>query len=168
MAKKKTDKPIKEDEISVAERTALRYTESEKTLKEFMTDRSVLETLREFYRLIEERNRSLDEAVRAIKSELQRSEHGRMVLEGIGAQKRWKRYYDAEFLSEHLPGNQASMILTEKIVHEINLPLLEQLLRQGEIDNTVVREAYHEEEQSPAVLPGTPKEWSLPPLPVDQ
>ena len=166
MAKKK--RIATEAQESVAQRTAHRYRVAENELQEFMKDASVMELLKEFYQLIEKRNTTLDEALRAIKSEVQRSDQKRLVIEGLGAQKKYRTYYDTDFLSEHLPVKQAEMILTEKTVFELNEPLLQQLVRQGEIDNTVVREAYREEEQNPANVPGTPKPWSMPPLPIEE
>jgi hypothetical protein len=160
-AEKTTEKPE-----SLAERSVKKYKEAEDELKNFMKDEEYKGVLQAFYQLVEERNVALDEAVRSVKSELQRSDQPKLIIGGIGAQKRMKRYYDTNFLAEHLPVKQAELILTEKIVYELNEPMLEQLARQGEVDNDVVREAYHEEPQNPAALPGTPKPYDVPPIPI--
>jgi len=152
---------------SMAETSAKRYKAAEAELEGFMKDPNVRETLAELYELVQERNATLDEAIRNIKSELQRSDQAQLVFEGLGAQKRHKRWYDAGFLAEHLPHNQAQLVLTSHLEWELNQTLLEQLLRQGEVDTEVVRQAYHDEPDSPAVLPGTPKPFTLPPLPTD-
>ena len=151
---------------TVAQKATKKFWQIEEELKTFMKDAAIYPILQEFHALVISRNEALDEAVRNVKSELQRSDNDKLVVEGIGAQKRTKVYYDVEFLAEHLPMKQAQLVLTEKLVHELNQPLLEQLLRQGEIDNGIVRDAYHEEAQNPASLPGTPKPWTIPPLPV--
>jgi hypothetical protein len=106
--------------------------------------------------------------MRAIKSQLQRSDQDRLVIDGLGAQKKYKRYYDAEFLAKALPAEQTDEFMTERIVYDVDKERLEQLLRQGEIDNETVELAYREEEQNPANLPGSPKPYILPALPVSE
>jgi len=152
---------------SMADNSAKRYRAAEAELAEFMKDPDVREILTELYQLVDDRNATLYEAIRNIKSELQRSDQAQLVLGGLGAQKRHKRWYDTDFLAEHLPHNQAQLVLTSHLEWELNQTLLEQLLRQGEVDAEVVKQAFHDEPDSPAVLPGTPKPFILPPLPVD-
>ena len=134
-----------------------------------MKDPASRAILEEFYDLVDQRNVALDEAVKedAKSDKLQRSDRHQLVYEGIGAQKRVSRYYDTDFLSEHLPIGQADLVLFRKVTYELNQPLLEQMVRQGEVDPVIVREAYHEDVQNPAAMPGTPKPFSLPALPRD-
>jgi hypothetical protein len=153
--------------LSAANISAARYRRAETELETFLKDPNIREVMQELYQLVEERNATLDEAIRNIKSELQRTDQAQLVFEGLGAQKRHKRWYDTDFLAEHLPHNQAQLVLTSHLEWELNQTLLEQLLRQGELDSTVVKQAYHDEPDSPAVLPGTPKPFTLPPLPID-
>ena len=160
--KETTNEPLTAASISAA-----RYRKAEVELDEFLKDPNVREIMQELYALVDERNATLDEAIRNIKSELQRTDQPQLVCEGLGAQKRHKRWYDASFLAEHLPHNQAELVLTSHLEWDLNQPLLEQLLRQGEIDTEVVQQAFHDDPETPAVLPGTPKPFILPPLPVD-
>lgn len=153
--------------LSAANISAARYRRAEAELDAFLKDPDIREVLQELYQLVEERNATLDEAIRNIKSELQRSDQAQLVFEGLGAQKRHKTWYDTDFLAEHLPHNQAQLVLTSHLEWELNKTLLEQLLRQGEVDTEVVKQAFHDEPDSPAVLPGTPKPFTLPPLPTD-
>ena len=148
-------------------RNARKFKEADNELRAFLKDPGIRPILEEFYSLVEQRNTTLDVAVRDVKAELQRSDRKQLVYEGIGAQRRVDRYYDTDFLSEHLPVGQADLVLTRKITYELNQPLLEQMLRQGEVDPHVVRDAYHEDTQNPASMPGTPKPFSLPALPMD-
>lgn len=142
-----------------------RYNATNMDLKEFIADNR--EVLSAFYDLVQRRNSSLDEAIRAVKSELQRSEHTKLFVEGIGAVKKYKTYYDAKMLAESLPVNQFQLFATERLEYDINVEALEQLVRQGEVDQTIVREAYHKDEQSPANMPGNPKPYDLPPIPPE-
>lgn len=166
--KKKKDKTeITTEPLSAANISAARYRRAEVELDTFLKDPDIREVLQELYQLVEERNATLDEAIRNIKSELQRSDQVQLVCAGLGAQKRHKTWYDTGFLAEHLPHSQAQLVLTSHLEWELNKTLLEQLLRQGEIDTEVVSQAFHDEPDSPAVLPGTPKPFILPPLPID-
>ena len=165
--KKKTKTETTIEPLSAANISAARYRKAEAELAAFIGDENIREIMEELYQLVEERNATLDEAIRNIKSELQRSDQAQLVFEGLGAQKRHKRWYDTDFLAEHLPHNQAQLVLTSHLEWELNQTLLEQLLRQGEIDTEVVAQAFHDEPESPAVLPGTPKPFILPPLPTD-
>jgi hypothetical protein len=163
---KKTEK-IEPPPETTAQRNARRYKEANDELVAFMRSSDNRPVLEEFYELIRLRNESLDTAVRDVKSELQRSEHRQLIYEGIGAQKKTERYYDTEFLAENLPVGQAELVLTRKITYELNQPMLEQMVRQGDVDNEIVREAYHEDQLNPSSMPGTPKPFSLPALPLD-
>jgi len=149
-----------------AERAAQRFKEAHEALQEFLNDREIRPILQELEQLVVARNQALDTAMRAIKGELRSLDQDKLVLEGLGAQKKFKRWYDTDFLARALPAEQADLILTEKIVYELDQARLEQLARQGEIDNEIVRAAFREEEQAPAALPGTPKPYDLPSLPV--
>jgi hypothetical protein len=152
---------------TTAQKQAKVYKHAEDELRAFMKDPDVRPMLEEFYGLLEARNLALDVAVREVKAELQRSDRKQLVYEGIGAQSKMSRYYDTDFLAEHLPVGQANLVLTSKLVYELNQPLLEQMVRQGEVDPQIVGQAYHEDPQNPSALPGTPKPFTLPALPRD-
>lgn len=149
-----------------AERAAVKFKEAHEALQEFLNDVEIRPILQEFESLVNIRNQALDTAMRAIKSELRNMEQDKLVMEGLGAQKKYKRWYDTEFLARALPAEQADLVLSERVVYDLDQARLEQLARQGEIDNEIVRAAFHEEEQSPAALPGTPKPYEIPSLPV--
>ena len=158
--------PKTEERKSSAENAVERFHLANNELKAFMEDPDIREIMGELERLVEARNQTLDTAVRAIKSQLQKLDQDKLVIQGLGAQKKYKRWYDTEFLANALPAAQSDLILTERTVYELDQAKLEQLARQGEIDNEIVRNAFHEEEQAPAALPGTPKPYYLPALPV--
>lgn len=156
-----------EKQETVAERAVRQFNEAKEALHEFLVDPDIRDVLRELEHLVVQHNTTLDAAMRAIKSELRRSDHDKLVIGGLGAQKKYKRYYDAEFLSNALPAEQADLVLEESVVYSVNKDLLEQLSRQGEIDNDIVQAAYHQTEENPANLPGTPKPYVIPLVPVD-
>jgi hypothetical protein len=155
------------DRPNAAQRSVHRFTAADNDLKEFLADSTIRDIMSQFEHLVQLRNQALDEAVRAVKQELRNLDQDRLVIDGIGAQKKYKRWYDPEFLANALPAEQSDLILTEKTVYELDQDRLEQLARQGEIDNEIVRRAFHEEEQAPAALPGTPKAYVIPSLPVE-
>ena len=144
------------------------YNKAREALDEFMSDPDIRDILVEMEDLVNTYNRCLDDAVRAVKGEVKSSDKTKLFVGGLGAQKKFKRYYDAEFLANSLPAEQADEILTEKVVYDLDKPRLEQLLRQGEIDSEIVNKAYHEDEQNPVSMPGTPKPYVLPLLPVPE
>jgi hypothetical protein len=155
-----------EERDTVAQRAVSQFHEAKEALQDFLADVEIRDLLLELDQLVTDHNMKLDSAMRAIKSELRVSEHDKLIIDGLGAQKKYKRYYDAEFLASALPADQSDEILTERVVYDLDKDRLEQLMRQGEIDNETVDKAYHEEEQNPANLPGTPKPFTLPALPV--
>ncbi|CAB4131699.1 hypothetical protein UFOVP276_86 [uncultured Caudovirales phage] len=162
-----TTKPNEVQPETTAKRNARKYKEIEEELKAFLKDPDIRPILEELYDLVKRRNELLDVAIRDVKSELQRSDHRQLVYDGIGAQKKTERYYDTDFLAEHLPVGQADLVLSRKITYELNQPMLEQMVRQGEVDNDIVRQAYHEKAQTPSAMPGTPKPFALPALPME-
>lgn len=149
-----------------AEQAVEAFREAEAELNDLLNDPETRPIFEQYNQLIANFNERLDEAVRSVKNELRRSDQDKMILGGIGAQKKYRRWYDAEILAKLLPSDQADEVLTEKIVYEVNETRLEQLCRQGEVDNNLVRRAYKEEEQNPSALPGTPKPYFIPALPV--
>ena len=151
-------------EETYAERAVKRYREMEAELSSFMNDPEVKEMLRAYHDLIAARNEKLDEAIRAVKSELQRSDRDKLFIDGIGAQKRTRVFYDVNHLRAYLPEEQLKLVVTERVEYDLHVEDLLRLVRQGEIDEEVVRQAHKEEPQSPASLPGTPKPWSVPTL----
>jgi hypothetical protein len=156
----------KDTKETVAERAVAFYHDAKDALNEFLSDKEIRDLLLEMEDLVNDHNAKLDAAMRAIKSDLMRLDQDKLVINGLGAQKRYKRYYDAEFLANALPADQSDEILTERIVYDLDKERLEQLMRQGEIDNEIVEKAYHEDEQNPSNLPGSPKPYSLPGIPV--
>ena len=155
------------DPASPAERAVARYQEAKETLDAFLSDPDIREILLEMEEHVKRHNETLDRATRAVKTQLRTSEHDKLIIGDIGAQKKFKRWYDAEFLASALPADQFESVLrSEKVVYELDVERLEQLARQGEIDNDLVQKSYHEKEQNPANLPGTPKPYNPPPLPV--
>ena len=156
-----------ENKRTAADRAVDAFLDAKESLELFMRDEDIREILQELNDLVADYNSKLDTATRLVKGELRKSPQSKLVINGIGAQKKTKRWYDAEYLANTLPADQSDLILTEKITYELDVALLEQLRRQGEIDNAIVADAYHEEEMNPSALPGTPKPFSIPSIPVD-
>jgi hypothetical protein len=154
------------DRETVAQRAVRAFHEAKDALLDFLSDPEIREIMLEHEHLVKEHNQTLDQAMRAIKSELRSLDQDKLIIDGLGAQKKWKRYYDADHLAKALPAEQSDLVLTERVIYEVNREVLEQMMRQGEIDNEIVEQAYHEDEQNPANLPGTPKPYVIPALPV--
>lgn len=156
-----------ENKRTAADRAVDDFLDAKEALDLFMQDEDIREILQEMAQLVADYNSTLDTATRLVKGELRKSPKNKLVIHGIGAQKKTKRWYDTEYLANTLPADQSDLILTEKITYELDVALLEQLRRQGEIDNDIVSDAYHEEEMNPSALPGTPKPYTIPAIPVD-
>lgn len=155
-----------EGQPTPAERAVSAYEESQEELDAFLGDADIRDILLELEQLVNRRNAALDQAIRTVKNEVRTSERAKLLIGPIGAQKKFKRWYDVEFLANSLPADQAELVLTEKVIYELDEALLDQMTRQGEVDNEVVRAAFHEQEMSPANMPGTPKPFVLPAIPV--
>lgn len=151
---------------SAAQRVVAQFNKSKDALHEFLGDASIRDVLLELEQLVTDYNQKLDTAVRAVKSEARHSDQNKIFIDGIGAQKKFRRYYDSEFLANTLPAEQFEDFATERIVYELDLDRLEQLVRQGEVDGEIVAEARRIEEQNPSSLPGTPKAFNIPTVPV--
>jgi hypothetical protein len=148
-----------------AEKDVKSFSSAKKKLEEFLSYEDVREIYAELVSMVNRYNHTLDEALRSVKSAVQASNKSRLAIDGIGANKRTKRWYDPDVLMNNLDEDLLDAILTEKISYDVDKDELEKLVRQGEIDEELVRLAYKEEEQSPAVMSGTPKPFKLPDLP---
>jgi hypothetical protein len=158
----------RKDKETPAERAVGFYNDAKAALYEFLADKEIRDILLELEDLVNEHNAKLDDAMRTIKNELGHMDQDKLIINGLGAQKKYKRYYDADFLVNTLPAIQSEEIITEKVVYTVDKERLEQLMRQGEIDNEIVQKAYHEEELNPTNLPGSPKPYVLPGIPVTE
>lgn len=159
----KNEKKTKKTEPSFAERAVNRYNEADARIQEFMSNPEIVEMLHEYHSLINERNSCLDEAIRAVKSELQRSPDDKILINGIGAQKRVSTDYDVEILRAEIPKDKRDIFMSRKITYEVNKDILMQLVQMQEVSKDVVDKARSTKE-SIASMPGTPKVYSLPPL----
>lgn len=160
MARKKAkkEKAVKKTAAELrAEKAVAAYTAAKGNLYDFLHDEDIEEIISEMTDLIERYNAALDEAVREVKLAVKSGKKDRLAIGGIGAQKKVKRQYDAEYLKENLDEDMFSEVVEEIVRYKVNSELLEQLARQDEIDADVVSDAYSEEEQNPSALPGTPK-----------
>jgi hypothetical protein len=165
--KNKTLTP-KTEEPSFAAKVVRKFKEAEDRLTQFMRDPDVRELLQQYHDLVLQRNEQLGEAVRAVKSELSRSDRAKLLIEGIGAQKKYGYKYDIDHLRAYLPPEQVAMIITEETVYNLNVEDLTRLVRQKEIDETIVRQAYKEAPAGVASMPGTPKVYEMPPLALEE
>jgi hypothetical protein len=153
-------------EPTAAERAVARFNEAKDALHNFLKDPDIKEVLEEMEHLVEQYNQKLDDAVRQVKSSLAHSDQNKLFIDGIGAQKKFKRFYDADYLANTLPADQFDEFGTERIVYDLDLDRLEQLVRQGEVDGMIVEESRRVEEQNPSNMPGTPKPFVIPAIPV--
>lgn len=156
-----------ENRPTATQRAVAAFNESQAALKAFLGDMNIRDILIELEQLVEDYNQKLTAATNAVKAECRHSDQNKVFIDGIGAQKKFRRYYDAEYLANTLPADQFEEFATEKIVYELNVERLEQLVRQGEVDGVIVAEARRIEEQNPSLLPGTPHAYAIPAIPVD-
>lgn len=163
---KKDPKRTLKGEPTFAQKAAAQFKEAEAELRAFMEDPGTLELLQQYHTLVQARNEKLTAAVQAAKSELSRSSKDKMQFESIGVLKKHKLTYDVNFLREHLPAEQAALIITERTVYELNTEELTRLVRQEEIDKAVVQQACTDQ-SALSIVPGTPKVWELPPLSLE-
>jgi len=152
--------------VDLAEKAVKKFDKASEALDAFLGDPEIRDLMEEFTQLVLEYNQELDSASRAVKAQLKTSTQKKLVIGSFGAQVKYKRWYDTNMLASALPAEQTDEILTEKVVYTLDEKKLDQLLRQGEIDSKIVQEAYHETEQNPANMPGTPKPYNIPALPV--
>lgn len=155
------------DAPNIAERAVERFEAARQELLNFLRDPEIREVMKEYEQLVDGYNQSLDDATRAVKSHLRTIDGNKYSVGVIGAQKKYKRWYDAEFLANSLPAEQAELVLTETVTYTVDTEVLDQMARQGEVDNALIQAAFHEEEQNPALLPGTPKAYNIPAIPLD-
>ena len=151
---------------SATEAAVASFNEAKNELHAFLKDPNIKDVLLEYEQLVEMYNSRLDQATRLVKAMVRHSDQNKVFIDGIGAQKKFKRYYDAEFLACTLPADQFDEFAKERIVYDLDLDRLEQLVRQGEVDGAIVEKARRVEEQNPSNLPGTPKPYNLPAIPV--
>lgn len=153
------------DAPNIAERAVQKFDDAREELLTFLKDPAIREIMEEYQHLVTQYNETLDIAERAVKSHLRTLDKTKLVMGCIGVQKKFKRWYDAEKLANILPAAQADLVLHETVVYTVDVELLNQLTRQGEVDNDLVRKAFHEEEQNPSLMPGSPKPYSIPSIP---
>ena len=157
---------LEEKKPSPAEIAVNRFLDRKEEMDAFLSDPDVRPILEEYHQLVEEFNTALDAAIRSAKAQLRTSDGNKLVFAPIGVQKSFKRGYDVERLSRTLPADQFELVAEERVVYDLDVATLEQMARQGEVDQEIVNAAYNESEQNPRNMPGTPKPFNMPPLPV--
>lgn len=146
-------------EETAAERAVRKFGEAKTELRGFMDDND--DFVQELRRLIEGYNAGIRESVHALKSQLKDSEQSRLVIGEFGVMKKRREWWDGQALAASVPEDKRELFLMEKVVYEVDVTKLEQLLRQGEIDNDIVRQAFHEDAPSLSLMPGSPKELNF-------
>jgi t-SNARE complex subunit (syntaxin) len=144
---------------SAAEKAVERFEEAHSELSSFMGEHH--EFVDELRRLIDDYNASIKEAGAALKNELQNSDKDKLIIGRFGARKKRKEFWDGMELAEIIPAKVSQHFLTEKLSYEVNVSKLEQLIRQGEVDRDEVYKAFHRDQPTLALMPGTPKELNL-------
>jgi len=160
----KVKKTPKTNEPSFAQREVAKFHEARMALEEFQSDPDIVDILQQYHHLVQERNQRLEAAMRAVKEELQKSNKDKLDINGIGATKRRSYTYDIGYLRTYLPPEQVELIITERTEYDLNVEMLTQLIRQGEIDQKIAAAAYKEGATSIAAISGSPKVWSMPTL----
>lgn len=146
-------------EETPAERAVRKFGAAKTELREFMDEND--DFVQELRRLIEGYNAGIREAVHALKSQLKESDQARLVIGEFGVMKKRREWWDGHVLAVNVPKDKQELFLEEKIVYEVDVSKLEQLMRQGEIDAEIARQAFHEEEPSLSLMPGSPKELNF-------
>lgn len=146
-------------EETAAEKAVRKFGEAKTELRGFMDDND--DFVQELRRLIEKYNAGIRESVHALKSQLKDSEQSRLVIGEFGVMKKRREWWDGQALAASVPEDKRELFLMEKVVYEVDVTKLEQLLRQGEIDNDIVRQAFHEDAPSLSLMPGSPKELNF-------
>jgi|GEM_PF-3812894 len=146
-------------EESPTQRAVAKFGLAKTALREFMDEND--DYVQELRRLIDDYNACIREAVHALKSQLRDSEQNRLVVGEFGAMKRRREWWDGHILANSVPRDKQELFLTAKTVYEVDVSKLEQLLRQGEIDADIARQAFHEDEPTISLMPGSPKEMNF-------
>lgn len=158
VAPEKKKKPAK----SGAQLAVELYEEAKTNLEEFLAEPDYKDVLREFETLIQARDERLDAAVREVKSELLLSDANALTVGEFSAQKRTKRYYDANYLADNIPVNVFRMFAKERLEYDIDTDTLEQMVRQGDLDFDLVKAAFKEEKPTAVAGPKNPKPFVIP------
>lgn len=152
--------PRREEVVETAgERAVKKFSKTKTELREFMNDND--DFIQELRRLVEGYNASIREAVHAMKSQLRDLEQSRLVIGEFGVMKKRREWWDGEFLAASIPADKRELFLTERISYEVDVSKLEQLMRQGEIDNEIAGQAFHQDDPSLSLMPGCPKELNF-------
>lgn len=146
-------------EPTAAERASDRFEEAYTELTTFMEEN--YEFVDELRRLIDNHNAAIKEASAAVKNDLKNSDRDKLVIGRFGAIKKRKEFWDGMELAALVPGKVSQHFLTEKLSYEVNVTKLEQLIRQGEVDRDEVYKAFHQNDPTLSLMPGTPKELKL-------
>ena len=144
---------------SPAEKAVERFEAAQGELNQFIDENEALIT--ELRRLIDEHNAALKEAQLALKTALRFSDDDKMTMGCLGVVKKKKEVWDGMLLASSFPAKLTDYFLIEHIEYEVNVPKLEQLIRQGEIDRDKAYEAFQVKEPIISMTPGCPKELIL-------
>jgi HPt (histidine-containing phosphotransfer) domain-containing protein len=146
-------------EETPAEKAVHKFGGAKNELREFMDDND--DFIQELRRLIENYNAGIREAVHALKSQLKESDLARLVVGEFGVMKKRREWWDGQALAASVPQDKQELFLAAKTIYEVDVSKLEQLLRQGEIDADIARQAFHEDDPSLSLMPGSPKELNF-------
>lgn len=158
MSKKKTTKKkTKEqaEEKTQAELAVERFEEADQDLRGFMTDNP--DFMDELRRLVDNFNASAGEAAKAVKAQLKSSGQKRLIIGSFGAITKQSSRWDGNKLAALIPARISQRFLNEVVAYEVNVDVLEQMMRQGEIDPVEANKAYVESKASMAMIAGSPK-----------
>jgi len=146
-------------EPTAAEKAAERFEDAYAELSSFMEEN--YEFVDELRRLIDNHNAAIKEASAAVKNDLKNSDRDKLVIGRFGAIKKRKEFWDGMELAALVPAKVSQHFLTEKLSYEVNVTKLDQLIRQGEVDRDEVYKAFHQQNPTLSLMPGTPKELKL-------
>ena len=144
---------------TAAEQASERFELAYADLNTFMREND--EFVDELRRLIDDHNAAIKEAATAVKNELKKSDQNKLVVGRFSVIKKRKEFWDGMELAELIPGKISQHFLTEKLSYEVNVTVLDQMIRQGEVDRNEVYKAFHQNAPTLALTPGAPKELKL-------
>lgn len=144
---------------TAAQKSVEKFEKAQHDLNDFMVENE--DFIMELRQLVDEHNATLKEAQMAIKSELANSDEKKLKYGPLAVVKKMKDYWDGNKLVELLPATVTETFLEEIITYKVNVERLEQLIRQEEIKEEQVRDAFVLVPPQVAMSPGCPKELMI-------
>lgn len=138
---------------SVAEKAVESFKEAQRDLNQFMEENE--EFMNALRMLVDEHNAALTNAQNALKNELRKSENQRLQIGRLGVLKKRSEYWDGDILHKIFPPRVNKFFLIRR--YDVDVKMLDQMMKEGEIDRDKAYEALVQREPTIAMVPGCPK-----------